>query len=306
MDLSLDITEATDSVQDALALYTAPERLDKKNGWKCSTCGEIVRARKQLMIYSEPRCLVLHLKRFRYGERGKVVRPVSFESVLNLRPYLCASALDEKDKRPVNYQLRAVIVHLDKAGYSSFGHYVAYVRCAPDGAAGPSRWYLMDDSQATEVSEHEVLRQQAYILLYATFDGSPSQAQAPSLVRTRSAGAESAASSDAASAPSSLPGKCRGRHGAVCSFFACSDGLCTKCYKEEHGRLPPTPAATDAASSGPVPTVPAVSPAPPAPAGGSSKGKEKKAASEKVKKVGANEPCPCGSGKKFKKCHGSA
>lgn len=23
-----------------------------------------------------------------------------------------------------------------------------------------------------------------------------------------------------------------------------------------------------------------------------------------TKKVGRNEPCPCGSGKKFKKCHG--
>ena len=24
------------------------------------------------------------------------------------------------------------------------------------------------------------------------------------------------------------------------------------------------------------------------------------------KKVGRNEPCPCGSGKKYKKCHGAA
>ena len=24
----------------------------------------------------------------------------------------------------------------------------------------------------------------------------------------------------------------------------------------------------------------------------------------KLKKVGRNEPCPCGSGKKYKKCHG--
>jgi preprotein translocase subunit SecA len=27
---------------------------------------------------------------------------------------------------------------------------------------------------------------------------------------------------------------------------------------------------------------------------------------EKIKTVGRNEPCPCGSGKKYKKCHGSA
>ena len=25
---------------------------------------------------------------------------------------------------------------------------------------------------------------------------------------------------------------------------------------------------------------------------------------EKIKKIGRNDPCPCGSGKKYKKCHG--
>ena len=33
-------------------------------------------------------------------------------------------------------------------------------------------------------------------------------------------------------------------------------------------------------------------------------GKTKKAAPKHVKKVGRNEPCPCGSGKKYKQCCG--
>eukprot|EP00913_Durusdinium_trenchii_P016264 g15284.t1 len=46
-DLSLEITEATDNLEDMLKLFTAPERLDKQNSWKCEACSEVVRARKQ-------------------------------------------------------------------------------------------------------------------------------------------------------------------------------------------------------------------------------------------------------------------
>ncbi|CAJ1415510.1 unnamed protein product [Effrenium voratum] len=46
-DLSLEITEATDTLEDMLRLFTSPERLDKQNSWKCESCTEVVRARKQ-------------------------------------------------------------------------------------------------------------------------------------------------------------------------------------------------------------------------------------------------------------------
>ena len=38
--------------------------------------------------------------------------------------------------------------------------------------------------------------------------------------------------------------------------------------------------------------------------GGESAGKPK-TVQRKVAKVGRNDPCPCGSGKKYKKCHGA-
>ena len=34
------------------------------------------------------------------------------------------------------------------------------------------------------------------------------------------------------------------------------------------------------------------------------KGKTKKATPKRVAKIGRNEPCPCGSGKKYKQCCG--
>ena len=35
-------------------------------------------------------------------------------------------------------------------------------------------------------------------------------------------------------------------------------------------------------------------------------GKKKKPVRRQEKKIGRNDPCPCGSGKKYKKCHGRA
>jgi len=305
MDLSLDITEATDSVEDALQLFTAAEKLDKTNLWKCDSCGETVRARKQLTIYSPPSFLALHLKRFRHGERGKVTRPVQFSAELNLRPFLCSGSPEAG--RPVLYELRAIIVHLDKLGYSSFGHYVSYVRCAGE-RKGSSSWFLVDDSQTTEVPEAEVLRQQAYLLFYAR-TGSASEVSSGSR-RTDSKAAAAVDDSPAGSA-AMLPSKCRGHGGAICSFFASSDGLCTGCYKEVHGRPPPAPSPPSSEGT-PLSGAAVSALRPPAANGSSTSGKSTSGkpaaatAGKANKKVGANDLCPCGSGKKYKKCHGSA
>jgi preprotein translocase subunit SecA len=77
--------------------------------------------------------------------------------------------------------------------------------------------------------------------------------------------------------------------------------------------LPPTAVSHPAAPTsgaddlfmGPPPRVPAVPAAPraPAPAVNSSLGPVARATAA-VPEVGRNEPCPCGSGKKYKKCHG--
>lgn len=295
-DLSLEITEATQTLDDMLKLFTAPERLDKQNSWKCEACSEVVRARKQMMIYQAPNFLVLHLKRFRFMERGKVVKIVPFPPVLNLRPYLCKGAQGEG--RPVNYDLRAVIVHVDKAGYSHFGHYIAFVKGATH-RKGVFRWFLIDDSIIQEVEEEFVLRQQAYLLFYIRISGG---SEATSSEKKRGAkGTEEA----------TLPSRCKGLGGAVCSFFASHDGLCTRCYQEEHGRPPPTsePAKSQSAGSanGSTPTSNGYAEkaaAKPAAVPAGVPGKAGKSASSAKKKVGPNDPCPCGSGKKYKKCHG--
>jgi preprotein translocase subunit SecA len=76
---------------------------------------------------------------------------------------------------------------------------------------------------------------------------------------------------------------------------------------------PPPPAPTPAPMSGaddlfmgapPPPPMPAA-PAAAAPAAVSSSLGRLGAPSGVVPEVGRNDPCPCGSGKKYKKCHGA-
>jgi len=67
----------------------------------------------------------------------------------------------------------------------------------------------------------------------------------------------------------------------------------------------PTPSGTDDLISGALPATPNGPPAPPpAPGLRSNLGGVNRGMSS-VPEVGRNEPCPCGSGKKYKKCHGA-
>lgn len=297
-DLSLEISEVTDTIEEMLQLFTAPERLDKHNRWHCNGCGKDVRARKRLMIYQAPECLVLHLKRFRMGFFGKINQEIRFQSTLNLRPFLARAS----DDRPL-YDLRAVLVHLDKGNISHYGHYIAFVKCPlPDRW----QWYAMDDERAVAVSEEDVLRQTAYLLFYVRSRRAGAKAGAPKLQRETSG---SKAPQPEASEASQALRRC---FGAECPFFAVSgQDLCSQCYRERHGRDPPrAPQEPEA----PPPEAPAPqraaepqgkSKAPPASSETSAPQRAAEPQGKSKKKIGANELCPCGSGLKYKKCHGA-
>lgn len=52
------------SLSSCLAQFARPETLDARNEWYCAGCKAHVRATKTLQVWSLPRVLVLHLKRF--------------------------------------------------------------------------------------------------------------------------------------------------------------------------------------------------------------------------------------------------
>jgi len=47
-----------------LRLFSQPEKLTKENTWFCSTCKDHKEAHKKMDIWSVPRVLIIHLKRF--------------------------------------------------------------------------------------------------------------------------------------------------------------------------------------------------------------------------------------------------
>ncbi|KAK1258784.1 Ubiquitin carboxyl-terminal hydrolase 15 [Acorus gramineus] len=64
MDLTLEILDWVESLEDALAQFTAAEDLDGENMYRCGRCATYVRARKQLSVHEAPNILTIVLKRF--------------------------------------------------------------------------------------------------------------------------------------------------------------------------------------------------------------------------------------------------
>jgi len=299
-DLSLEITEVTDTIEEMLQLFTAPERLDKNNKWLCEGCNKQVRARKRLLIHKSPTCLVLHLKRFRMGFHGKINKPIKFDTSLNLRPYMSSTAV--AGEVPV-YDLRAVIVHLDKQNIAFSGHYVAYVKYPDPSDSSKWQWYLLDDEKCMPVPESEVLQHTAYLLFYSSTAASKksSGGQPTSTGKNAKVNAAASQASNSQTEAKALQ-RCAADKG--CQFFAVpGQELCSKCYRERYNSEPPkveqeVPVLAHLPTERSAGKEDRAANAPPPPKADAKPEKAKK-------KIGPNEPCPCGSGAKYKKCHGS-
>ncbi|KAH9309652.1 hypothetical protein KI387_037563, partial [Taxus chinensis] len=156
LDLTVEIHGNIESLEDALAQFTAPEMLDGANKYKCNRCKSYVKAKKQLIVHEAPNILTIALKRFKNGKFGKLNKHVTFPEFLDISPYMSGTA----DEPPL-YMLYAVIVHLDMLNASFSGHYVCYVKDL-HGA-----WYKMDDTEVQPVQLDTVMAEGAYMLLYS-------------------------------------------------------------------------------------------------------------------------------------------
>ncbi|KAI9917765.1 hypothetical protein PsorP6_013355 [Peronosclerospora sorghi] len=157
LDLSLEISRGVHSVNGALRHFTARERLDERNAWKCSKCGVPSCAEKGLTIAECPNVLMIQLKRFDLT-LGKIQRHVEFPCSLDIAAGMSPNAPDCRRGR-TKYELHAVVVH---AGFSTdCGHYYAFVK----GSSG--QWYEMNDDSVRWVSIDTVLQQKAYMLFYS-------------------------------------------------------------------------------------------------------------------------------------------
>nr|DAD33882.1 TPA_asm: hypothetical protein HUJ06_012733 [Nelumbo nucifera] len=140
MDLTLEILGWVESLEDALAQFTAAEDLDGENMYRCGRCATYVKARKQLSIHEAPNILTIVLKRFQTGKYGKINKCITFPDMLDMIPFMTGIG----DSPPL-YLLYAVVVHLDTLNASFSGHYVAYVKDLQ------GIWLRIDDTEVKSI-----------------------------------------------------------------------------------------------------------------------------------------------------------
>ncbi|XP_062099176.1 ubiquitin carboxyl-terminal hydrolase 16 isoform X2 [Humulus lupulus] len=156
MDLTVEIEGDIGTLEEALRKFTSTETLDGENKYQCSRCKSYEKAKKKLTILEAPNVLTIALKRFQSGKFGKLNKPIRFQEILNLAPFMSGTS----DKLAI-YRLYGVVVHLDVMNASFAGHYVCYVKNAQN------KWFKVDDSLVTAVELEKVLSKGAYMLFYA-------------------------------------------------------------------------------------------------------------------------------------------
>ncbi|XP_065669506.1 ubiquitin carboxyl-terminal hydrolase 19 isoform X3 [Hydra vulgaris] len=152
------------TLSDSLRLFMEPEKLDGNESWKCPKCKSFQIAKKEMAI-SMPSCLLLlHLKRFSFGEYGeKITKSVSYPlSNFDMSPYVCKESLD-RINYPLIYDLCGVISH---HGTMRMGHYTCMAKMFNHNDQEEGGWRLFDDENATRIKPEKVVSSNAYVLVY--------------------------------------------------------------------------------------------------------------------------------------------
>uniref|UniRef100_A0A8C8GB93 Ubiquitin carboxyl-terminal hydrolase n=1 Tax=Oncorhynchus tshawytscha TaxID=74940 RepID=A0A8C8GB93_ONCTS len=160
--------KATVALRECIELFTTMETLGEHDPWYCPTCKKHQQATKKFDLWSLPRILVVHLKRFSYNRcwRDKLDTVVDFPvRDLNMSEFVC-----DPKAGPYVYDLIAVSNHYGGMGG---GHYTAYGKNKADG-----KWHYFDDSSVSAASEDQiVVSDQALTVVAASCSGDVFQRQ---------------------------------------------------------------------------------------------------------------------------------
>ncbi|KAM4651595.1 ubiquitin carboxyl-terminal hydrolase 4 [Discoglossus pictus] len=158
----------TVALRDCIQLFTKTETLGEHDPWYCPNCRKHQRATKKFDLWSLPKILVVHLKRFSYNRywRDKLDAVVEFPiRDLNMSEFVC-----DPKASPYIYDLVAVSNHYGGMGG---GHYTAYAKNRVNG-----KWYYFDDSSVSAATEDQIVTKAAYVLFYQRRDSDNCKAAA--------------------------------------------------------------------------------------------------------------------------------
>ncbi|EAX98968.1 Clan CA, family C19, ubiquitin hydrolase-like cysteine peptidase [Trichomonas vaginalis G3] len=162
-DNSMDNESGGVTLDKCFEYFCTEEVLDEDNEWRCPNCEQFVCATKKMDLWSVPKCLVIHLKRFSAGEyySHKDERYVDYPDVIDIGKYIVGP-----HPGCTKYQLYAVSEHMGSLGG---GHYTAHAVVSPlDKNTG--EWYSFNDSSASESTAASAHNASAYVLFYQRMD----------------------------------------------------------------------------------------------------------------------------------------
>ncbi|XP_030357254.1 ubiquitin carboxyl-terminal hydrolase 4 isoform X3 [Strigops habroptila] len=148
--------KAVVALRDCIELFTTMETLGEHDPWYCPNCKKHQQATKKFDLWSLPRILVVHLKRFSYSRywRDKLDTVVEFPiRGLNMSEFVC-------DPRAGSYVYDLIAVS-NHYGAMGVGHYTAYAKNKVN-----DKWYYFDDSSVSMASEDQIVTKAAYVLFY--------------------------------------------------------------------------------------------------------------------------------------------
>ncbi|GLE01392.1 hypothetical protein PINS_up010222 [Pythium insidiosum] len=158
---TLRISSDEVTLLQCLSKFTEREQLGKSDTWYCPKCKDHVRAFKKFDLFSLPKVVIFHLKRFRYAQssfymhRDKITTLVTFPiEQLDLSDYV----VGPRPSTGLMYDLFAVSEH---SGGLGGGHYTAVAKNPECG-----RWFSFNDSFTKAASAEEAITSRAYVLFY--------------------------------------------------------------------------------------------------------------------------------------------
>ncbi|GAX17834.1 ubiquitin carboxyl-terminal hydrolase 8 [Fistulifera solaris] len=160
MYLSLPISAHCRSLEDCLRLYLAKETLSGENQWYCSQCQKHRDATKKTDLWILPPILIVHLKRFKFKENGRMGSKNEAPIAYPVRNWdLSRHVLSQGSEYPL-FDLYALSNHVGNLGS---GHYTAYAL-----NRFSEQWYEFNDTRCHELEERAFRRNQssAYVLFY--------------------------------------------------------------------------------------------------------------------------------------------
>lgn len=148
------------SLKSCMEVYCSEEILDEKNLWKCKKCKNMVAAKKKIMLWTNPKILVLQLMRFDYEKNIKNSELVDFP-LEGLDISSMISPFYKQSNKCYTYNLTSIVNHM---GVVNFGHNYTYAK-QEDG-----KWRNFNDTNVKEMSVNQVVTANAYFLIYTRSD----------------------------------------------------------------------------------------------------------------------------------------